>query len=246
MIKKILVSQPEPVGVSPYNQIVSQFGVSVVFRPFIKVIGISEEEFREQRVNFLNYTAVVFTSRYAIDNYFKMAQAMKINIPETMKYFCVSETISLYIQKYVHYRKRKVFFSETGKLIDLLPIMAKHKNEKYLIPISNVHNSDTTTLLDQNQLNYKEVVLYNTVSNNFQKDEQFDYDMVVLFSPTGVETLLHDFPDINERNVAIATFGPTTTQHAKELNLNLAIEAPTSDCPSMPTAIQQYLKKHQS
>lgn len=245
MIKKILVSQPEPTGVSPYFSIASQYGIEIAFRPFIKVVGVSEDEFREQHITILNYTAVVFTSRHSIDNYFQMAKLMKVNIPETMKYFCVSETISLYIQKYVQYRKRKIFFGETGKLADLLPIMAKHKNEKYLVPVSNVHSSDNSALFDENELNYKEVVLYKTIGNNFKKDEAFDYDMVVLFSPTGVDTLVRNFPDINERGVEIATFGPATTQRAKELNLNLVIEAPTTDCPSMPTALQQYLKKQQ-
>ena len=246
MINKILVSQPRPANdKSPYYGLAENHDVEIVFRPFIKVVGISEKEFRAQRINILDYTAVVFTSRHSIDNYFQMAKLLRINIPETMKYFCVTETISLYIQKYVQYRKRKVFYGTSGKLVDLIPIMVKHKIEKYLIPVSDVHSNEVNSLLDASDLKYKECVLYRTVSNDFGKDETFDFDLVVLFSPTGVNTLVNDFPDIAERKVRIATFGPTTAQRAKEAGLNLVVEAPTAECPSMTAALQQYLKKEQ-
>lgn len=244
MISKILVSQPKPASdKSPYYDLAKQFEVDIVFRPFIKVIGISEKEFRAQRINILDYTAVVFTSRHSIDKFFQMAKLMRVTIPETMKYFCVTETISLYIQKYVQYRKRKVFFGNTGKLIDMVPLMAKHKTEKYLIPVSDVHTNEISTVLDAKDLNYKECVLYRTVSNDFEKDEPFDYDLVVLFSPTGVNTLVKDFPDIAEKKIGIATFGPATATRAKEEGLNLVVEAPTSACPSMTAALSQFLKK---
>ena len=143
MIKKILVSQPKPTSErSPYFDIEKEFGVDLVFRPFFKVEGLSSREFRQQKVSILEHTAVVFTSRHAIDNYFKLAKEMRLTIPEDMKYFCPIETIALYIQKYVQYRKRKVFFGETGKIQDLVPLMAKHKTEKYLVPLSSVHNDD--------------------------------------------------------------------------------------------------------
>ena len=161
MIKKILVSQPKPSSEkSPYYDIASRFGVELVFRPFIKVEGITAKDFRAQHVNILDYTAVVFTSRHAIDHYFTLAKEMRVTIPEDMKYFCVTETISLYIQKYVQYRKRKVFFGTTGKIEDLLPAMVKHKNEKYLVPMSDVHNDSITKLLDSKKLTHQECVLY--------------------------------------------------------------------------------------
>ena len=149
MVKKILVSQPKPSSdKSPYYDIANDFGVDLVFRPFIKVEGLSSKEFRQQKISLLNYTAVVFTSRHAIDNYFKLAKEMRLEIPEDMKYFCVTETISLYIQKYVQYRKRKVFYGSTGKIADLVPTMVKHKTEKYLIPMSDVHDNSVKELLD--------------------------------------------------------------------------------------------------
>ena len=167
MIKKILISQPEPSSEkSPYYDIAKDFGVELVFRPFIKVEGLSPKEFRQQKIGLLDYTAVVFTSRHAIDNYFKLAKEMRITIPEDMKYFCVTETIALYIQKYVQYRKRKVFFGNTGKIDSLIPTMVKHKTEKFLVPLSSVHNDDVQKQLDAKKLNHKECVMYRTVSND--------------------------------------------------------------------------------
>ena len=172
MIKKILISQPEPTSEkSPYFDIAKEYGVELVFRPFIKVEGLSSKEFRQQKISLLDFTAVVFTSRHAIDNYFKLAKELRINIPEDMKYFCVTETIALYIQKYVQYRKRKVFFGNTGKIDDLIPMMVKHKNEKYLVPLSSVHNDIVAKLLDSKKLNHKECVMYRTVSNDFTEEE---------------------------------------------------------------------------
>ena len=153
MIKKILVSQPRPTSEkSPYFDIAERFGVELVFRPFIKVEGLTAREFRTQKVSILDYTAIVFTSRHAIDHFFTLAKELRCNIPEDMKYFCVTETIALYIQKYVQYRKRKVFFGTTGRVDDLLPTMVKHKTERYLVPMSDVHNDSLTTLLDSNKL----------------------------------------------------------------------------------------------
>ena len=213
MIKKILVSQPKPTSEkSPYFYIAKRFEVELVFRPFIKVEGITAKEFRAQKVNILDYTAIVFTSRHAIDHFFNMAKELRVNIPEDMKYFCVTETIALYIQKYVQYRKRKVFFGETGKIDDLIPTMVKHKSEKYLVPMSDVHNDKLTLLLDSKKLQHHECVMYKTVSNDFTPEEvkSFDYDMLIFFSPSGIEALTKNFPDFKQDKVAIATFGPTT------------------------------------
>ena len=244
MIKKILVSQPKPTSEkSPYYDIANRFGVELVFRPFIKVEGMSAREFRTQKVSILDYTAIVFTSRHAIDHFFTLAKELRVTIPEEMKYFCVTETIALYIQKYVQYRKRKVFFGTTGRVDDLLPTMIKHKSEKYLVPMSDVHNDSLTRLLDSKKLQHKEVVMYKTVSNDFTEEEvkTFDYDMLVFFSPSGIESLTKNFPDFNQGDIAIATFGPATAKAVREAGLRLDLEAPTEKYPSTTGALQHYL-----
>lgn len=244
MIKKILVSQPKPTSEkSPYFDIATKFDVELVFRPFIKVEGMSAKEFRTQKVNILDYTSVIFTSRHAIDHFFTLAKELRINIPEDMKYFCVTETIALYIQKYVQYRKRKVFFGSTGRIDDLLPTMVKHKTEKYLVPMSDVHNDSISKLLDSKKLNHCECVMYKTVSNDFTPEEveNFDYDMLIFFSPSGIEALTKNFPEFNQGEIAIATFGPATAKAAKEAGLRLDIEAPNEKYPSMTGALQHYL-----
>ena len=247
MIKKILISQPEPTSEkSPYFDIAKEYGVELVFRPFIKVEGLSSKEFRQQKISLLDFTAVVFTSRHAIDNYFKLAKELRINIPEDMKYFCVTETIALYIQKYVQYRKRKVFFGNTGKIDDLIPMMVKHKNEKYLVPLSSVHNDIVAKLLDSKKLNHKECVMYRTVCNDFTEEEAkaFDCDMLVFFSPTGIKAFTKNFPSFTQGDVRIATFGPATAKAVEAEGLRLDLEAPTKEYPSMTGALKAYLAKN--
>ncbi len=244
MIKKILVSQPQPTSEkSPYFEIASKYGVEVVFRPFIKVESLSAKDFRQQKVSVLDYTAVVFTSRNAIDHFFSLCKELRVTIPEDMKYFCITETIALYIQKYVQYRKRKVFFGATGKIDDLLPAMVKHKNEKYLVPLSDVHNDEITHLLDSKKLIHKEVVMYRTVSNDFKEDEPFDYDMLIFFSPSGIHALLKNFPEFNQKDIAIGTFGPATAQAAKDAGLRLDLEAPSPQYPSITAALDDFVKR---
>ncbi|MBQ6651879.1 MAG: uroporphyrinogen-III synthase [Prevotella sp.] len=246
MIQKILISQPKPSSEkSHYYDIATKYNVELVFRPFIKVEGITAREFRQQRVNILDHTAVVFTSRHAIDNYFNLAKEMRLTIPEGMKYFCVTETVSLYIQKYVQYRKRKVFFGTTGKIDDLLPQMVKHKNEKYLVPQSDVHNDSIKQLLDARKLQHTECVMYRTVSNDFTEEEikAFDYDMLVFFSPTGIQALTKNFPSFEQGDIRIATFGPSTAKAVEEAGLRLDLQAPTDKCPSMTSALDDYLGK---
>ena len=248
MIKKILVSQPKPSSEkSPYYDIANKFDVELVFRPFIKVEGISAKEFRAQKVNILDYTAIVFTSRHAIDHFFTLAKDLRVAIPEDMKYFCVTETISLYIQKYVQYRKRKVFFGTTGKIDDLIPTMAKHKTEKYLVPMSDVHNDTIAKMLTAKKLSFKECVMYRTVSNDFTAEEvqNFDYDMLIFFSPAGIESLTKNFPNFNQGDIAIATFGPATAKAVKDAGLRLDLEAPSEKYPSMTGALQHYLLEKQ-
>ena len=247
MIKKILVSQPKPTSEkSPYYDIAEKCDVEFVFRPFIKVEGLSPKEFRQQKINILDFTAVVFTSRHAIDNFFLLAKEMRVTIPEDMKYFCVTETIALYIQKYVQYRKRKVFFGSTGKIDDLLPTMVKHKGERYLVPMSDVHNDTVKLLLDSKKLRHTECVMYRTVSNDFTPDEvkNFDYDMLVFFSPSGVNSLIKNFPSFSQGDLAIATFGPATAKAVRDAGLRLDLEAPTAKYPSMTGALLHYLLEH--
>ncbi|MBR6964652.1 MAG: uroporphyrinogen-III synthase [Prevotella sp.] len=246
MVKKILVSQPKPASEkSPYFDIAKEFGVELVFRPFIKVEGLSAKEFRQQKISILNHTAIVFTSRHAIDNFFKLAKEMRITIPEDMKYFCVTEQIALYIQKYVQYRKRKVFFGTTGKIADLVPHMVKHKTEKYLIPMSDVHDDSVKNMLDAKKLQHTECVMYRTVSNDFTPDEisSFDYDMAVFFSPSGINAYTTNFSKDVLDKVVVATFGPTTAKTAVDAGLRLDLEAPSKEFPSMTGALRDYLRR---
>lgn len=246
MIKKILVSQPQPTSEkSPYFDIAKDMGVELVFRPFIKVEGLTSKEFRQQRINLLDYTAVVFTSRHAIDNYFTLAKEMRVNIPEEMKYFCVTEQIALYIQKYIQYRKRKVFFGTTGKIADLVPTMVKHKTEKYLVPLSDVHNNSVTELLETKKLHHTECIMYRTVSNDFTPEEKksFDYDMMIFFSPTGIKALKKNFPKFKQGDIKIAAFGPSTAKAVTDNGLRLDLQAPTPEYPSMTGALRAFLEK---
>lgn len=242
-IKKILISQPKPASEkSPYYDIAQKYGVTIDFRPFIKVEGLSAKEFRQQKISILNHTAVVFSSRHAIDHFFQLCAELRVTVPETMKYFCVTETVALYIQKYVQYRKRKIFFGSTGKVEDLMPTILKHKTEKYLIPMSDVHNDDVKNLFDKHKLTHTEAVMYRTVSNDFTAEEVFDHDMIVFFSPAGVSSLQKNFPDFKQDEVRIGTFGATTAQAVRDAGLRLDLEAPSPQAPSMTAALELFLK----
>lgn len=241
-IKKVLVSQPKPTSEkSPYFDIAEKYGVKIDFRPFIKVESLSAKEFRQQKVSILDHTAIVFTSRHAIDHFFNLCVELRVTIPETMKYFCTSETIALYIQKYVQYRKRKVFFCATGKFADLVPLMVKHNTEKYFVPMSDVHNDEVKDLLDKNKIQHTEAVMYRTVSNDFKPEEMSDYDMLVFFSPAGIQSLMKNFPGFEQKDIAIGCFGPTTAKAVKEAGLRLDLEAPSAAAPSMPAALDLFI-----
>lgn len=243
-IKKILVSQPRPASdKSPYFDIAEKYGVEVVFRPFIKVEGLSAKEFRQQKISIPDFTAVIFTAKTAIDHFFKLCEEMRINIPDTMKYFCTTESIALYLQKYIIYRKRKIFHTSTGKLDDLLPFLLKHKHDKYLYAVSDVHTSGLN-ILDDNNIDYRRAVMYRTVSNDFAPDEDFDYDMLVFFSPQGIESLMKNFPDFRQNDIRIATLGASTAQAVKNAGLRLDLEAPSAKYPSMTAAIDGYLQEN--
>ncbi|MBR1499813.1 MAG: uroporphyrinogen-III synthase [Bacteroidaceae bacterium] len=244
MIKKILISQPEPTSAnSPYYEIAKRYGVEIVFRPFIKVETLTPKEFRAQKISILEHTAIVFTSRHSIDNFFQLAKEMRIPIPEDMKYFCITETVAQYIQKYVQYRKRKVFFGTTGKIDDLLPTILKHKNERYFLPLSDVHSTDFSNLLDSKNIMHSDAIMYRTVSNDFSKDEPFDYDMLIFFSPSGVKALMKNFPDFEQGDIVIGTLGPATAKAVRDAGLRLDIEAPSPQYPSISAAIDDHLRK---
>ena len=203
-IKKVLVSQPQPTTEkSPYFDIAEKYGIDVVFRPFIKVEPLTSKEFRSQRVNILDHTAVIFTARAAVDYFFRLCEEMRITIPETMKYFCVTEAIAVYLQKYIVYRKRKIFFSATGKIDGLLAPITKHSKETFLVPVSDVHKDNLLQLLDGKKIKYTKAVMYRTVSNDFTPEEKFDYDLLLFFSPSGIASLVKNFPDFEQRDIAI-------------------------------------------
>ena len=241
-IKKILVSQPRPTSEkSPYFDLEKKYGVEVVFRPFIKVEGLTSREFRQSKINVPDYTAIILTARTAIDHFFRLCKELRYNVPDTLKYFCVSETIAHYLQKYVIYRKRKIFYSETGRMEDLIPIIAKHHKETYLMPVSDVHN-DKAVVLDNNKVKYVKAVMYRTVSNDFKPGEKLDYDMLVFFTPAGIKSYTTNFPDYKERNVVIAAMGQTTLEAAEKAGITVDVTV-TPEAPSMAGAIDQYLKK---
>lgn len=243
-IKRLLVSQPKPTSEkSPYFDLAEKYGVEIEFRPFIKVEPLTSKEFRQQRISILDYSAVVFTARTGIDHFFRLCEELRVTIPETMKYFCMSESIAVYLQKYIVYRKRKIFFGASGKLDDLITIIAKHPKEKYFVPVSDVHKDDLRLKLEAKKIDFTEAVMYRTVSNDFKADESFDYDMLVFFSPAGISSLLKNFPNFNQKDIRIGCFGPTTAKAVKDAGLRLDVEAPTPEAPSMTAALEQYLKK---
>ncbi len=245
-MKKILVSQPRPTSdKSPYFDIAKKYEVDIVFRPFIKVEGLTPKEFRQQRIAITDYTAVVFTAKTAIDHFFTLCEGLRIAIPETMKYFCTTESIALYLQKYIVYRKRKIFFGSTGKLDDLSSSFTKHSGEKFLVPCSDVHNDDVTKVLDKVKVDYTKAVMYRTVSNDFTPEEKFDYDMLLFFSPSGINSLMKNFPNFDQGNIEIGAFGVATAKAVTDAGLELSFQAPTPEAPSMTAALELYLKKTQ-
>ena len=244
-VKKILVSQPKPTSEkSPYYELERKYGVEIVFRPFIKVEGLTSKEFRQSKINIPDYSAIILTARTAIDHFFRLCKELRYNVPDTLKYFCVSETVAHYLQKYVIYRKRKIFYRETGLMVDLIPIIAKHHKETYLMPVSDVHN-DKALVLDNNKVKYVKAIMYRTVSNNFTPGEVFDYDMSVFFTPAGIKSYTTNFPDYADRNVVIAAMGQTTLEAAAAAGLTVDVTI-TPENPSMASAIGHYLKNERA
>lgn len=246
-IKKILVSQPKPSGnKSPYYDIADKYGIEVVFRPFIKTEGLTAKEFRQSKVNLADYTGVIFTSRAAIDNFFRLSEEMRVKIPDTMRYFCTTESIALYLQKYIVYRKRKISFGATGKLNDptLLAALDKNNKEKMLFPISDVHKEDMT-ILDEHNLDVTKVVMFRTVSNDFQPGEDLDYDMLLFFSPAGIDSLMKNFPDFKQDKeyIYLGAFGPTAVKAIEDAGLRVDLAAPNTRHRSMTGALDEFLSE---
>lgn len=242
-VKKVLVSQPRPSSEkSPYFDIADKYGVEIVFRPFIKVEGLSAKEFRQSKINIADFTAIIFTARTAIDHFFRLCDEMRIPISDNLKYFCTTESIALYLQKYIVYRKRKIFHGDTGKLEGLLPALTKHNKEKFLYVVSDVNKNDTN-ILDENKINYVKAVMYRTVSNDFGPEEKFDYDMLLFFSPQGIESLMKNFPEFRQGEIKIGTFGPSAANAVKNAGLRLDLEAPSPKAPSMTAALDLFLRQ---
>lgn len=244
-IKKILVSQPQPTSAkSPYFDIAKRHNVDIVFRPFIKVEGLSVKDFRQAKVNLADYTAVIFTGRHAVDNFFRLCEETRVNVPDSMKYFCTTESIALYLQKYIVYRKRKIFFGKTGKLDDpqLIQAIVKNESEKFLFPVADVHK-DNLSVLDENNIDYTKVVMYRTVSNDFTPDEPLDYDLLLFFSPAGIDSLKKNFPDFDQskNNIYIGTYGAEAAKAVTDAGLRLDYSAPTPEYPSMTAALDAFL-----
>lgn len=242
-IKKILVSQPKPSSEkSPYYDLVKKYGVEVVFRPFIKIEGLTSREFRQTKIPINNHTAVIFTARAAVDHYFRLCKELRFNVPDTMKYFCVSETIAHYLQKYIIYRKRKIFYSETGHAEALLPLLHKHNKETYLYPISDVHDQKLH-IPEDGSIKFTKAIMYRTVSNVIRNDEEFDYDMVILFTPSGVKSLLQSFPNFKQGNIAIGAMGGKTIEELKNNGLRLDLTV-SPKAPSIAAAMDNYISEH--
>lgn len=242
-ISKILVSQPKPTGAkSPYFDLETKYGVEIVFRPFIKIEGLTAKEFRQSRIQVPDYSAIIFTARTAIDHFFRLCKEIRYNVPETLKYFCISETIAHYLQKYIVYRKRKIFYSETGQIKDLVPLIEKHNKESYLMPVSDAHNDSKVSELDEHNISYTKAVMYRTVSNDFNPDEKLDYDMLIFFSPAGVKSLITNFPNFKQGEIAIGAMGAPTIDAINEAGLRLDITT-SPQAPSMAAAIDAYLSK---
>ncbi len=242
-IKKILVSQPMPTTPkSPYFDLAEKSNVKIDFRPFIQVEGIDSKDFRKQKINVLEHTAVVFTSRTAIDHFFRICEETRICIPDTMKYFCISEATAFYLQKYIVFRKRKIFHS-TGKITDLADIIKKHKEERFLVPLSDIHKQEFPDLLNKAKVKYTKAIFYRTVSSDLSDIKEIDYDILVFFSPSGIASLFQNFPDFKQNNIAIASFGPATAKAVTEAGLRLDIQAPMPQAPSMTAALEQFIKQ---
>ncbi len=240
-VKTILVSQPEPkMENSPYSRLIEKEKVKVDFRPFIHVEGVDAKGVRQQKIDLAKYTAIILTSRNSVDHFFRIAEEMRFKVPDTMKYFCQSEAVAFYLQKYVIYRKRKIYVGKRN-FPDLLPLFKKYKDEVYLLPSSDVLKPAIPETLEQSGINWTRGIFYKTVISDLSDLRDVYYDILVFFSPAGIESLLKNFPDFKQNNTRIAVFGNSTIQAATDAGLRIDIQAPTPETPSMTMALQKYI-----
>ncbi len=240
-VKTILISQPKPER-SPYYGLEQKYGLKIDFRPFIHVEGVTEKEFRKTRTRPDEYTAVIFTSKGAIEHYFRMCEEMRIKISQDMKYFCISEAIAHYLQKFIIYRKRKVFVGKRD-IEDLANYFNKHKAEKFLLPCSNLGAKPVVEYLEKIAVNYKEAMMYRTISSDLSDLRDIFYDVLVFFSPLGIQSLYENFPDFNQNETRIAVYGSSTGAAVKERGLTINIMAPSPETPSMTMALEKYIQE---
>ncbi|MEO8588826.1 MAG: uroporphyrinogen-III synthase [Flavobacteriales bacterium] len=242
-IKSILVTQPAPTDdKSPYHELARKFGLKIDFRPFIKVEAVPAQDFRQERINVLDHSAIVLTSRNAVDHFFRMCKELRLTVPESMKYFCVSESVAYYVQKYIVYRKRKVFIGKQT-FGDLMDVIKKHKDEKYLVPCSDIQKGEIPELMDKAAVQYTNAVFYRTVASDLSDIKDLGYDMLVFFSPGSIESMKKNFPKFKQNGVFIAAFGPTTAKAVRDCGFRLDLEAPLPEAPSMTGAIELFIKK---
>jgi len=240
--KTILISQPAPeTEKNPYAELAKKYKLKIDFRPFIHVEGIDVKDLRKDRLNIPEHTAVIMTSRNAVDHFFRICKEIRYQVPDTMKYFCISESTAYYLQKYVVYRKRKIFHGKQ-KFIELLDVIKKHKDEKFLLPCSDIHKQEITDVLDQHNIKYSKAVLYKTVASDLSDLADIKYDMLVFFSPQGIESLFMNFPKFKQNKTRIAAFGSTTANAVKTAGLRLDLQAPMPNAPSMTMAIEHFIK----
>lgn len=241
-LKKILISQPEPADLekSPYKKLATEFKLDLTFYKFFEVVGITATEFRKSRIHITDYTAVIFNSKNSVDHFFRMAKELREVIPETMKYFCSTEAIALYLQNYIQYRKRKIFFGNQY-FADLVDVMTKHRDEKFLFPCSDEKQTEYTKLLDKAKFKYTKAPMYRSVPRDLKQFKLEDFDMIALFSPIGVRSLLMNFPDAKNSSILVAAFGTSTHAALNAAGIKITIAAPTKNSPSMAMAIENYL-----
>ena len=240
-IKSILVSQPAPNESSPYLEIAKKEKIKIDFRPFIHVQGVDAKELRTQKIDLTQYTGIIFTSKNAIDHYFRLAEEMRFTVPDSMRYICQSEAIANYLQKHIVYRKRKISFGEKT-FSDLTPLFKKHPSEKYLLPSSDILTPEVPKVLDSSNIDWTRAIMYKTVASDLTDININDYEMLVFFSPQGIKSLKINFPDFEQKETKIAVFGTTTQAAAEEAGLTVNVMAPTKETPSMTMAIEKYIK----